>query len=185
MSDEKNVIVQETNGNGEHYNLAPADGGEGESYLTLDRKLVRKIDWHLLPWICILYALGLLDRYSLSCEFFSDFRINISVARISGMDKELVLTGNNHYNVALLVFFPGYFKFWDHADSTVISCWIFLPISLFASLEPQISSPSSSFVGALSASVWVSSIPGKCSLSAVHYWGASRFLLSRSFCIEF
>jgi hypothetical protein len=66
---EETIIVQETNGNGKHvpdYNLAQNDdAGEGESFLTMDRKLVRKIDFHLLPWICILYALGLLDRYDL------------------------------------------------------------------------------------------------------------------------
>jgi hypothetical protein len=27
-----------------------------------ERRLVRKIDWHLLPWICLLYALALIDR---------------------------------------------------------------------------------------------------------------------------
>jgi hypothetical protein len=42
-----------------------------------------------------------------AAEIVLTFRINISVARIIGMDAELVLTGNNHYNVALLVFFPG------------------------------------------------------------------------------
>ena len=42
--DEKNVVVHETNGNGEHYNLAQRDGEEGESFLALDKKLVTKID---------------------------------------------------------------------------------------------------------------------------------------------
>jgi len=66
--DEETTIVQETNGNGKHapdYNLPQNDDAEEESFLTMDRKLVRKIDFHLLPWICILYALGLLDRYDL------------------------------------------------------------------------------------------------------------------------
>lgn len=38
----------------------------------------------------------------------SDDSINISVANVIGMGEELALTGNNHYNIALLVFFPGY-----------------------------------------------------------------------------
>jgi hypothetical protein len=42
-------------------------------------------------------------------ECVSDRRINISVANVIGMGEELVLTGNNHYNIALLVFFPGYY----------------------------------------------------------------------------
>ena len=33
-------------------------------------------------------------------------RVNIGVARIAGMAVDIDLTGN-HYNVALLVFFPG------------------------------------------------------------------------------
>jgi hypothetical protein len=65
----ESIVVPETNGNGKHhpdYNLPENDdGGEGESFWTLDRKLVRKIDFHLLPWICVLYALGLLDRSDL------------------------------------------------------------------------------------------------------------------------
>ena len=65
MKDEKTGVIQETNGNGEYLTNG---AGEGESYLALDRKLVRKIDWHLLPWICLLYALGLLDRYVPSHE---------------------------------------------------------------------------------------------------------------------
>lgn len=70
--DEKNVIVDETNGIGEYVpsdtTLSQHDDSEGESFLTRDRKLVRKIDLHLLPWICILYALGLLDRYDFPSE---------------------------------------------------------------------------------------------------------------------
>ena len=34
-----------------------------ESFIKNDRKLVSKIDWHLLPWICLLYGLALIDRY--------------------------------------------------------------------------------------------------------------------------
>lgn len=34
-----------------------------ESFASGDKKLIRRIDWHLLPWICILYALSLVDRY--------------------------------------------------------------------------------------------------------------------------
>lgn len=34
-------------------------------------------------------------------------RVNIGVARIAGMAVDIDLSGN-HYNVALLVFFPGY-----------------------------------------------------------------------------
>jgi hypothetical protein len=36
---------------------------ESYSWSASDKKLVRKIDFHLLPWICLLYALALIDRY--------------------------------------------------------------------------------------------------------------------------
>ena len=35
-----------------------------ESFALADARLVRKIDWHLLPWICLLYGLALVDRYT-------------------------------------------------------------------------------------------------------------------------
>lgn len=28
-----------------------------------DKQLIRRIDWHLLPWLCVLYGLSLLDRF--------------------------------------------------------------------------------------------------------------------------
>jgi len=39
------------------------DEGVSDYSLESERRLVRKIDWHLLPWICLLYALALIDRY--------------------------------------------------------------------------------------------------------------------------
>jgi hypothetical protein len=35
---------------------------DSESVNVADSKLTRKIDWRLLPWMCILYALSLIDR---------------------------------------------------------------------------------------------------------------------------
>ncbi|KAJ9607881.1 hypothetical protein H2200_007960 [Cladophialophora chaetospira] len=71
---------------------------ESEGAMTLsahERKLVRKIDWFVLPWLCVLSALAQIDR------------VNISSAKVAGMAKALDLTGNR-YSVALLVFFPTY-----------------------------------------------------------------------------
>jgi hypothetical protein len=34
-----------------------------DSLIAKDKKLIRKIDFRLLPWICLLYALSLVDRY--------------------------------------------------------------------------------------------------------------------------
>ena len=59
---------------------------------TTERKLVRRIDLHVVPFLCILYLLAFLDR------------VNIANANVYGMSTELALTGNK-YNVALVIFF--------------------------------------------------------------------------------
>lgn len=63
-----------------------------------ERRLVRKVDFVLLPILCLLYACALLDR------------VNISAARVDGMGKELNLLNpkQNYYSITLLVFFPAY-----------------------------------------------------------------------------
>lgn len=63
-----------------------------------DRKLVRKLDRHVLPMITILYMLAFVDR------------INIGNARIQGLENDLGMVGND-YNVALFVFFIPYILF--------------------------------------------------------------------------
>lgn len=68
---------------------------ERDNEKHLDKKLVRRIDFHLLPWLCLLYALSLIDR------------TNISSAKIAGMSEDLNLIGNR-YSVALVVFFATY-----------------------------------------------------------------------------
>ncbi|KGO39457.1 Major facilitator superfamily domain, general substrate transporter [Penicillium expansum] len=60
-----------------------------------DKLLVRRIDRQLLPWLCLVYALSLIDR------------TNISSAKIAGMAEDLNLIGNR-YSVALVVFFATY-----------------------------------------------------------------------------
>lgn len=60
-----------------------------------ERRLLRKIDLYVLPWICITYALSQIDR------------TNISSAKIAGMATDLELVGNR-YSIALLIFFIPY-----------------------------------------------------------------------------
>lgn len=36
---------------------------DSESVNMTESKLMRRIDWRLLPWMCVLYALSLIDRY--------------------------------------------------------------------------------------------------------------------------
>ncbi|EON64993.1 hypothetical protein W97_04228 [Coniosporium apollinis CBS 100218] len=59
------------------------------------QRLIRKIDWVLLPFLALLYLLSFLDR------------TNIGNARLAGLEKDLGMKGLD-YNIALAVFFPFY-----------------------------------------------------------------------------
>jgi len=61
-------------------------------------RLLRKIDWQLLPIITLLYLMSFLDRTS------------IGNAKIAGMVKELGLSPGQ-YNVALSIMFVSYVSF--------------------------------------------------------------------------
>jgi hypothetical protein len=63
-----------------------------------ERRLVRKIDWHLVPPLCCLYLLAFLDR------------VNIANAKLYSLEKDLGLTGSQ-YNIALVMFFVPYVVF--------------------------------------------------------------------------
>ena len=56
----------------------------------------RRIDLHIFPMLCIVFALSLLDR------------TNISSAYIAGLEEDLGLDIGSRYSIALLVFFIGY-----------------------------------------------------------------------------
>ncbi|OJD10546.1 hypothetical protein ACJ73_09761, partial [Blastomyces percursus] len=63
---------------------------------TTERRLMTKIDFHLLPVLCVLYLLAFLDR------------VNISNAVIFGLKEELGIESGNKYNAALTIFFVPY-----------------------------------------------------------------------------
>ncbi|KAM0271646.1 hypothetical protein ACHAQH_009014 [Verticillium albo-atrum] len=65
---------------------------------TTERKLLTKIDFHVLPFLCVMYLLAFLDR------------VNIANANVFGLSEELNLDGNL-YNNALVVFFVPYILF--------------------------------------------------------------------------
>lgn len=65
---------------------------------TTERKLVTRIDFHVVPFLCILYLLAFLDR------------VNIANANVFGLSKELGLQGDE-YNTALVIFFVPYVLF--------------------------------------------------------------------------
>lgn len=60
-----------------------------------EKRLLRKLDLHVLPMISFLYMLAFVDR------------INIGNARIQGLEKDLHMSGQD-YNIALFVFFIPY-----------------------------------------------------------------------------
>merc|ERR1712000_501543 len=59
------------------------------------KKLIRKMDWALLPFLALLYLLSFLDR------------TNIGNARLANLEEDLNMSGLD-YNVALSIFFPFY-----------------------------------------------------------------------------
>ncbi|KAJ6072369.1 hypothetical protein N7467_010454 [Penicillium canescens] len=88
----------------------PIDNGESQSSSQLDnelppltstteRRLMAKVDWHILPCLCILYLLAFLDR------------VNISNAAILGLKEDLNITEGTKYNSALTIFFVPYILF--------------------------------------------------------------------------
>ncbi|KAJ9614299.1 hypothetical protein H2200_002435 [Cladophialophora chaetospira] len=66
-----------------------------EGHAFSDKRLVRKIDIHVIPILIILFTFSLIDRNI------------IATARVAGMGEALGLTGNR-YSIALLVLFPLY-----------------------------------------------------------------------------
>ena len=63
-----------------------------------ERRLMWKIDLHLVPPLCILYVLAFLDR------------VNIANARLYSLEKDLGLLGHQH-NICLVMFFIPYVVF--------------------------------------------------------------------------
>ncbi|KAK6397494.1 hypothetical protein LTR65_006471 [Meristemomyces frigidus] len=82
------VIVKANDKHAERYDIDP----------EAEKKLLRKIDFRLIPPLWLLFMLAFLDR------------TNIGNARIQGMTKDLKMEGND-YNIALFIFFIPYILF--------------------------------------------------------------------------
>jgi hypothetical protein len=79
--------------------LATAPGVTAASFRHLDeKKILRKIDWHLIPMLALLYLLSFLDRG------------NIGNAKIEGLQETLGMS-NAQYNWCLTAFFFTYVSF--------------------------------------------------------------------------
>ncbi|KAI8287329.1 hypothetical protein K4K60_012591 [Colletotrichum sp. SAR11_57] len=92
--DEADVMVNEKDRN--HVFV----GGEiSLEQRTAEARVRRKVDWRLIPILGILYSIAGLDR------------VNLSNARVAGMNQDLRFDVGNRYSIALLVFFITYFLF--------------------------------------------------------------------------
>ena len=60
-----------------------------------EKRLLRKLDCFILPWVLLLYLLSFLDR------------VNIGNARLYGLEKDLDLRGND-FQVATAILFATY-----------------------------------------------------------------------------
>ncbi|KAI8653715.1 MFS domain-containing protein [Fusarium sp. Ph1] len=74
-------------------------GGNEQQDAQFEKRVLRKVDWRLLPILGCLYTIALVDRS------------NVAVARISGMDEDLGLDQGSRASISLMVFFIGYIIF--------------------------------------------------------------------------
>ncbi|KAI8368160.1 major facilitator superfamily domain-containing protein [Radiomyces spectabilis] len=76
-----------------------------EEFQTIEKKLIRKIDLRLIPWLALLYLMLSLDRN------------NIGNAKLGSLEKDLNLIGDDYYT-AVTIFFAGYVLF--HIPSNMV-----------------------------------------------------------------
>lgn len=103
--DEDNEKADVATGQGAH---VAADGDaeqaidDGSSLLMTkaeEKRLLRKVDWAIVPYCSLLYLLSFLDR------------VNIGQAAVAGLKADLGIATGNKYAIALSLFFVGYVVF--------------------------------------------------------------------------
>jgi len=84
-----------------------------------DRKLLWRLDWILVPWLCLLYLMCFLDR------------TNIGNAKIAGLSEDVKMT-TQQYNLTLTVFFISYSSFEAIANILLrrFRPSVFLPVTM-------------------------------------------------------
>ncbi|KAK3323346.1 major facilitator superfamily domain-containing protein [Cercophora scortea] len=85
----------------------------------IDRKLVRKLDLMLIPWLCLLYLMAFLDR------------TNIGNAKIAHLTTDVPMS-TSQYNLTLTIFFIAYSVFEALANIMLkrFRPSVFLPITM-------------------------------------------------------
>ncbi|RBQ78739.1 hypothetical protein FVER14953_21416 [Fusarium verticillioides] len=81
-----------------HFEKAVTESGTAEIDHLQEKKLLRKIDLHLIPILSLLLLCAFVDR------------INIGNARIQGLETDLNMSGND-YNIVVFTFFITYILF--------------------------------------------------------------------------
>lgn len=105
MSDadvEKTELRQNSLGSIRNLPEDPDAGLTDQERHAIERKLVWRLDWMLIPWLCLLYLLAFLDR------------TNIGNAKIAGLVKpapEGIGITTSQYNLTLTIFFVSYAVF--------------------------------------------------------------------------
>ncbi|KAG0138353.1 major facilitator superfamily domain-containing protein, partial [Tuber indicum] len=95
----KTASLEGKDRNGDYFEEADPDSGLSDAERkAIDKKLVRKLDMRLIPWLCLLYLASFLDR------------TNIGNAKIEGLVDDLGMT-NGQYNACLTIFFVSYALF--------------------------------------------------------------------------
>ncbi|KAK6002901.1 hypothetical protein QM012_001651 [Aureobasidium pullulans] len=95
----------------------PDAGLSDEERARIDKALVRKLDFKLIPWLSFLYLISFLDR------------TNIGNAKVDGLAKDLHMTPGQ-YNATLSIFFVSYSVF-EPLTNVLLKKWrpsVFLPI---------------------------------------------------------
>ena len=72
--------------------------------------VIRKLDWHLLPLVFVLYSLSVLDRS------------NLGNAKLAGMTKDINLTGNR-YNWLGTLFYIACKSLSGHLSPLLFPFW--------------------------------------------------------------
>ncbi|GAA5803310.1 hypothetical protein HPULCUR_008789 [Helicostylum pulchrum] len=102
---ERNVSILSSEEVVRSYDSISVSSTEREKVEVTERRLLRKLDFRLIPWLSVLYLLLSLDRN------------NIGNARLGTLEKDLNLVGNDYYT-ALTIFFAGYVLF--HIPSNLL-----------------------------------------------------------------
>jgi len=96
-------------------------GHEGEMIVMtpeMEKKLLRKIDWNLMPMLCVVYGLNYLDKTTLS------------YASIMGLQTSLNLHGTNYQWLGSM-FYIGYL-FWEYPTNRFLQR---LPLAKWSSFN--------------------------------------------------